>query len=284
MEAHPWEQGVPVVLFESTCLLRILRRDRPAAVTSAALVLGVLCLIVIYAGAGLFADRSSIAAVVVREIDLSEDRSMGEIVNYGLAFLAATLFFLTFVALRSPMFLFASLLMAFIWFDDAAGYHERVGDMLASTLDLPSVAGLRPQDLGEVMAWSAAGVCLGLLLIWSIVHRSPGDMGALALLSLCFGALVCFGIVLDLVHVVAPAEFDARLGIIEDGGEMLAVAMIAGMSLGLSRNAEAYRAASAGTSAPRQIASGPVRRSGARQPPAVRPTPREQQDREVADP
>lgn len=230
-------------LYESSRLLRIILNDRPTVVAVSLLAVGVVLLVVAYGVSGVLMDRSSVAAFLHTEIGLSRDRSMGEIVNYGLAFLAATSFFLSFVALRTPMYLFAALLMGFIWLDDSAMYHERLGGQLVRSYDLPAVAGLRPQDLGELLAWSAAGLVLGLVLLFALRRRALGDLGVLALLSLCFGLLVLCGVVADLLHVLAPRHLNLGIGLVEDGGEMLAVTLIAGLALGLARNGEAYRAA-----------------------------------------
>lgn len=159
--------------------------------------------------------------------------------------MSAALFFLAFVELRSRMFLFAALLMAFIWFDDSAQYHERVGAALVSKHDLPALFGTRPQDFGEFLAWGFAGAILAVSLLLALARRGPGDLGALALLSLCFGLLVLFGMVADFAHVAASPDLDLLLLVVEDGGEMVAIALISGISLGLARNGEAYRSACA---------------------------------------
>lgn len=226
---------------EAAVLYRIIINDRPVLVTFAVLVAITLCLILAYGIGGLFRERSAFAEFLFEEIALTKDRSMGEIFNYGLSFLSASLFFVTFVALRSLMFLFSSLLMAFIWFDDSARYHERLGHKLADRLDLPAVANVRPQEVGELLAWGVAGVVLALLLVLAVVRRGPGDLGALFLLSVCFGLLVVFGLLADIVG--APEGHRRLFGLMEDGGEMLAIVLVTGMSLGLVRNAEAYRAA-----------------------------------------
>lgn len=237
-----------VMFLEFSCLLRIFWRDRPVVITSALLLAGVFCIVALYGLSDLLKDRSSVASLVHWEIGLSRDRSMGEIVNYGLAFLAAILFLLTFVTLRSPMYLVMSLLMAFIWLDDSAGYHERVGHYLAETFDLPAPPPLRREDVGELLAWSGAGIVLGVMFIFALRRCRPGDLGAFMFLSCCFGLLVLFGIATDMAHVAAQRDLDTLLSIIEDGGEMLATAMIAAVALGLGRNAEAYRAACIGQS------------------------------------
>ncbi len=229
---------------DARLLLRLVLSDRPARIMALMLGIGVIVLITVY-GLSVANSGSPFAAFLVFEIGLSQDRSMGEIVGYGMAFLAATLFFVAFLEIGAPVLLFAASLMGFAWFDDSAGYHERVGEKLASLLDLPTFAGLRPQDTGELLAWLVPGALLGLLLVLCILRRSPGDLGILALVMGGFGLLVLFGVVADMIHVAAPTEFGGAIGLIEDGGEMLVISMLAALAIGLSRNGRAYCEAAA---------------------------------------
>ena len=57
---------------------------------------------------------------------------------------------------RSRVPLALSSLLLFIFFDDAAEYHERLGEYLVQALDLGALAGLRDQDMGELTAWALA--------------------------------------------------------------------------------------------------------------------------------
>lgn len=174
------------------------------------------------------------------QVDIGEDGSLGEILGYSLAFFAATFFFLAFTKYRRPVLLFLALLMAFVLVDDAARYHERFGGFLVDWLNLPAAPRLRRQDTGEVLAWGLAALVLTPLFFGSLRRRRAGDLGVLALMSIGFGALVFFGIVVDLLHVAVPKSLGPILGLIEDGGEMLAIAFIATLALGLWRNGKSY--------------------------------------------
>jgi hypothetical protein len=58
-----------------------------------------------------------------------------------------------------------------------------------------------------------------------------------------FGVLIVSGIGLDMATVAVPGRFEfleGVLGIAEDGGEMIAVALMARLGITLARNAEAY--------------------------------------------
>ncbi len=238
------------LISEARLLFGLIAVDRPVRVTATALGITVLCVVGVYAATsdqaiGLYADAvgqsiSQIAARIHDAIGLSRDRSPGEIFNYGLAFVAATLFFLTFIENRSLMLFFLSALMAFVWFDDAMQYHERFGDVLAEQIGLPALPGLRQVDTGEMIAWAVAGLLLGSLLLLSLMRRRDGDLGPLALVSLGFGVLVFCGIFADMVHIAAPPQFGLFLEVIEDGGEMLAMTYMCWIALGFSRNGKMY--------------------------------------------
>jgi hypothetical protein len=207
--------------------------------TTLALGFSVLVVVGLYAATASQPD-SEIAAKIAHEIGLSRDRSMGEIVIYGMAFMASALFFLASVENRSLMLFFLSTLMAFVWFDDSAGYHERFGRYLVEVSDLPRFPRLRPQDTGELIAWALAGLVLTPVFLLSLLRRRPGDLGLLALFSAGFGVLALCGIVTDLLHMAAPQRFNLFFAVIEDGGEMFAIALISGLALGLARNGREY--------------------------------------------
>lgn len=247
---------------EAWLLFKFLSNDRPALITVLFLGIGVVFVVVLHVLTSIHA--ISFLSMITGETDwdlitklhydinLSRDRSLGEIVGYGIAFLASTMFLLAFFDIRSPILLFFSALMAFVWFDDAAGYHERFGRLLVGAFDLQAAPGLRPQDTGEVLAWSLAGLMLLVLLLLSLVRRRPGDIGALAFVSCGFGLLVVCGVLADLAHVAVPAPFGSIFSIIEDGGEMVAIVWIAGVALGLARSGRNYYEA-----ARSQAAAGP---------------------------
>jgi hypothetical protein len=225
---------------EVELLLSIILSDRPVKTTMIALGFVVLAIIALYI-ATFGQPASSLGATIHHAIGLSRDRSMGEIVNYGLAFLASVLFFLVFIESRSIMVLSLSILMAFVWFDDAGRYHERFGGFLSREFNLPALPATRQQDTGELIAWAIAGIILALFFLSSLARRRPGDLCALALVSVGFVSLVLFGVFADMLHTAAPPAFDFIIGVIEDGGEMVAITCIAGIALGLARNHHSYQ-------------------------------------------
>lgn len=224
-----------MILRETVFLMRAIWDDRPTMWTGLALILLVVVLVLAYAIARHFEDASATALTIGNAIALGRDGSLAEIVGYGFSFLAAVMFFLVGIERQSRAAMFLFLLMAFVWLDDAAQYHERSGTWLSGTLSLPAVGGLRSQDLGELLAWALAGIALLGVLVFALMKRRPGDLGMLTLFFLCFALLVVCGVAFDMLHVLAPFDLGSEIGVIEDGGEMIALALIAVIAIGIAR-------------------------------------------------
>ena len=228
-----------IVLNHAAGLIRLTLADRAVCLTAVGLVSGVLLIVMLYALTS-GAPAGDAIDNLHQLIGLSRDGSLAELVNYGLAFLASVLFFLSFIETRSMILLFSSVFMGFVWLDDAGQYHEHFGRWLASYFELDALPGLRAQDTGEILAWSAAGLVLLVPLVFGLLFRRDGDLGILASVTVGVSLLVFCGFFVDFLHVVAPQSFDLFFEIVEDGGEMLAVTYLAILALSLARNAIAY--------------------------------------------
>lgn len=168
---------------------------------------------------------------------LSGDQSLSEGFNHGMLFFASALFLLASYESRSRLALFLMILFAFAWLDDSAQYHERMGAILVQNLNVPSAFGLRAQDLGELLAWGLAAALLSLLAFWAYRGRRSGDGLLLRLISLPVAALLVCAVAFDMVHIIVQSDRANRLlTVLEDGGEMLAVAAIATVALAVARN------------------------------------------------
>ena len=122
-------------------------------------------------------------------------------------------------------------LYAWLFLDDAFQYHERVGLLLATYLDLAPVASaigdIRPQDVGEVLSLAAPlGLFVPLILYGYVKsdafarRASRSFVGLVALLGI-------FGVVVDTLDRFVAFE-PIRRGVfhIEDGGEMFVMSLI----------------------------------------------------------
>lgn len=114
--------------------------------------------------------------------------------------------------------------------DDFAQVHEVQGGLLALRFGLPSVAGLRPEDVGELTVWAIEGVfCLTLILatLWwaDLLARRHSR-----LLFLCVIVLAFFGGVVDQLHIVVEPYLSHTAGLAvtltETTGELGAMTLI----------------------------------------------------------
>lgn len=227
---------------QMSLMVRMTLADGPVRLLALLLFSGVACILVLH-GATYGGAEGSVAARIHFELGLSKDRSAAEIINYGIAFLAAILFLLSYFQTRAPILLFMALFMGFVWIDDSIGYHERVGRLLVSSLELPAFARFRPQDTGEVLAWGIAAIPLFGFLVFGCLRRKTGDMALLGLFMTGVAVLVVCGVLAGLLNIAAGKQFDLILDIVEDGGEMLAITYMAMFALGLSRHSDSYYSA-----------------------------------------
>lgn len=148
---------------------------------------------------------------------LSYDRGWSEIFQYSkLVFLVALCASLA--ARRRQMLYGASaVLFAYLAFDDAFQLHERLGDRLAPAVEWADVGGVEARDIGQILVSLSAAV---VLLAGIAVAHARSDAIARTLTAPLLAALVMlavFGIVVDVIDVLDIG------GIVEDGGELVAV-------------------------------------------------------------
>lgn len=161
-----------------------------------------------------------------KHYSLEADRGLSEFYQYMKQLWLALCLAASFVQHRHLALLCWSGFFGFLLLDDALQIHERGGYWLGRQLGLPAVFGLRPDDFGELMiAGGVAGALLaGLALtLW----RETGPVWRVSReLLLLTGLLAVFGVLVDMVHVIAyfraPA-FSTPLAFLEDGAELLII-------------------------------------------------------------
>lgn len=124
----------------------------------------------------------------------------------------------------------------FLLLDDALQLHERAGVWLGRRLALPGMAGLRPDDFGEMMVAATVGTALlGVLAMAWWRDREPTRRLSRGLLVLTAALGLC-GVVFDTAHTIAffrVPDIADPLAMLEDGGEMLVVSVLAAYALDL---------------------------------------------------
>jgi hypothetical protein len=165
---------------------------------------------------------------------LETDRGYSEIFQYvktyWIVITLAALWRLT----RAYVYVTWMLLYAFLLCDDAYRIHERAGVAIAAHWGYESALGLRAQDFGELTVTGVIGLAF-LALIGSMYLRSAWDArNASKDLTLLFGVMVFFGVIIDMLHIVAGGDYGKLVfGVVEDGGEMFAMSFVCWYALNL---------------------------------------------------
>lgn len=165
---------------------------------------------------------------------LTTDGGWGE--RWGYMKEAATAVALLIAYRRSKQAIYAAWAAVFVYVlcDDALMIHELGGKALADLFAFTSLFGLRPRDEGELLVSAAAGLLL-LGAGWFAFRRSDtaARLHSKVLLWL-FAVLVFFGVVVDMAHIIlASAGFSLRMNVLEDGGELMALSLLAAYALHL---------------------------------------------------
>ncbi len=198
-------------------------------------------------GASLYNDFASTRLQLPAALSLGTEGGLPERVNHLLLLATSGLLLYAGLGVRSVWLMFFALAYAFALVDDALMYHERMGGLLVRTFDLQPIGGLAAKDVGEVVAWGLAGAALLIPAGFALWQRSPLE-GPAGVLIVLFGALAFCGIVMDVIHGLLGASALSRLsGVVEDGGEMLVVAVTCTYAFTL---AQAPRRAGSMTGAP----------------------------------
>lgn len=171
-------------------------------------------------------------------IHIGAEGSVAESFNHGMAFAAAMLFFLAGRAGGSRSCIVMAALMAMAWFDDSAQYHERFSKFFAEGFPGLSLVGLGAVDIGGLLAWASIGTVLLGLSLWALCHVQEGDRLVVRMVLVPIVILIFCASIIDVLHALAMGtKLDKMFLYLEDGGEMLSIAMLATIAAFLARNA-----------------------------------------------
>lgn len=181
-------------------------------------------------GAGRFGDD---------RYSLYADGGFAELWGYGQALAAALLLVLLFRRWHQPVHAAWAALFVVIAVDDAAQVHERVGEWLATSLDLPELIGLRAQDAGELAVWAA--LAAGLVAMIVVTHRrsDPRARTHVRPLGLAVGFLVAAGVGLDMLAIIVKegTRTYRLVSTAEDLGELVALSVAVAVAARLLQRA-----------------------------------------------
>lgn len=121
--------------------------------------------------------------------------------------------------------------------DDALQVHETLGRLIAGHLGIEPPFKLRRQDLGELAAAAVLGGALLVPLAWAY-RRGPQRFRKVSRdMLLLVALLVLCGVFADAAHMVAEDRswLAGFLGIVEDGGELVAASLMLWYAFRLAR-------------------------------------------------
>ena len=160
---------------------------------------------------------------------LERDRGFPELFQYIKIFLIVILLLSVRTKTRVVGYGLWSLLFLYLLLDDALSIHESFGGYIATTMAFAPAIGLRAQDFGELaVSVIAAALILSPLAVFYL-RGSDAFKEATKHLLMLLMALAFFGIFVDMLHVAIDAGWKIRflLGVVEDGGEMIVVSIMA---------------------------------------------------------
>jgi hypothetical protein len=158
---------------------------------------------------------------------LSQDRSYSEFFQFTKELWIAVLFFAALIKQRRLLYLAFSLLFAYFLVDDSFEFHEQVGALLADTLHLQPLFGLRAIDMGELLISAIfGGLFLAAIGITYLMAGTETRRVANQIILMVV-ILTLFGVLLDMVEIIIENS-GARevVKIFEEGGEMLVMSVI----------------------------------------------------------
>jgi len=158
---------------------------------------------------------------------IQQDRGYGEAFQYMKAYWIAIMLAVLGWRTREAIYGAWTLLYIYLLCDDAFQIHEQVGSAIARHLGYEPALGLRAQDFGELTVYGAVGLTF-LVLIVTIYLRSSRDARNASIdLAVLSGAIAFFGVPVDMLDSVARgSRVVGVLGLVEDGGEMVAMSAV----------------------------------------------------------
>lgn len=209
-------------------------RDRRAARASGVAglaftgpALGMLAMMLLADAAFVQLHRLHLQGVLDARFSLELERSIPEYYQHAKELLAATLMFSMFLRHADAQALCWSGLFAYLFVDDAFQIHERLGSALAAAGVHPPVPGLQAEFAAELAVSAAVGLIFLAALAYAWSHGSHTGRRLTLWLLIALAGLAMFGVAIDALHSMVDHDpWRYRLGIVEDGGELLSMTVL----------------------------------------------------------
>ena len=160
---------------------------------------------------------------------LGTDRGYAEFYQYVKELWIIVLLLSICVKTRAVGYIAWAILFGYSLGDDALQVHEKFGSYIATRLSFVPLLGLRAQDFGELAVSAMSGALLLTLLAWFYVRGSDAFKQSTKHLLLLLLLVAFFGIFVDMLHTALKMgrTVNFLLGVVEDGGEMIAMSFVA---------------------------------------------------------
>jgi hypothetical protein len=164
--------------------------------------------------------------------DVTRERGFGEMFQYLKFAAAGSALFLRYKRARSVAAGILGFLFFYLLTDDALGLHERAGVSIGARLELSPLGALRPADFGEVIYFATIAVLVLGALSFLLWLGAAGDRRMIFTLEAGLAMLAVPAVGVDLVQsAVREPRLHMMLGILEDGGEMIAASALLAAAL-----------------------------------------------------
>lgn len=134
---------------------------------------------------------------------------------------------------RDGLLLAWSILIALMTTDNRFRLHETVGTAFAAPFEPFGFGPVEGRHLAELAFWAAAAVVIAVVFAVCWRSRTPIGVDASVVLLFLLIGLLHFAAGYDLLHVLTKSNLVA---FIEDGGELLCIALISAYAFGVARS------------------------------------------------
>ena len=158
---------------------------------------------------------------------LSRDRGFAEFFQYAKELWIAILFLMLAIKQKSGIFYVFSLLFIYFLIDDSLEVHENFGRLLSEIFQFQSLLGIRGVDIGELLVSGVFGLLFVTAIVLFFLLSDEITRRIAHYLFVLLGLLVIFGVLMDMLEVMAPTPtLSGILLVIEEGGEMIVMSVI----------------------------------------------------------
>lgn len=158
---------------------------------------------------------------------LQRDRGYAEFYQYIKEFWIIVLLLSICIRTRATGYIVWIVLFGYLLYDDALQVHETLGKYLAARLDIVPLLNLRAQDIGQLLVAAMSCMLLLTLLSWFYARGSDTFKQSTRHLLLLLFTIAFFGVFVDMLHSALKmgGKVNFVLGVVEDGGEMVAMSI-----------------------------------------------------------